>query len=133
MSEEGWGELIPSQTGGLPKNMLLARKVVDLGNPEVAVRVLNMSDEERVVRKGTDVASCEVIDSLTVVEKSEREEMQAESNVVDGELKGMIKELYKRSSNGLDSKQKEKLHALLVEFEDKFSTGPGDVRRKSLT
>jgi hypothetical protein len=130
--EEGWGELIPSQKHGLPKDMLVARAVVDLGKPVVAVRVLNMSDEERVVRKGTDVASCEVIDSLTNAEKLEGE-MQAESTVVDGELKGMVKELYSRSSDGLDGRQKEKLHALLVEFEDVFSTGPADMGRTSLT
>ena len=130
--EEGWGELIPSQKRGLPKDMLVARAVVDLGKPVVAVRVLNMSHEERVVRKGTDVASCEVIDSLTNAEKLEGE-MQAELTVVDEELKGMVKELYSRSSDGLDSRQKEKLHALLVEFEDVFSTGPADMGRTSLT
>ncbi len=59
--------------------------------------------------------------------------MQAESTVVDGELKGMVKELYSRSSDGLDGRQKEKLHALLVEFEDVFSTGPADMGRTSLT
>ena len=91
--EEGWGELIPSQTGALPKDMLVARTVVDLGKPVVAARVLNMSDDERVVRKGTDVASCEVIDSLTVVGRSEREGMQPESKVVGGELKETAKEL----------------------------------------
>ena len=130
--EEGWGELIPSQKRGLSKDMLVARTVVDLGKPVVAVRVLNMSDDERVVRKGTDVADCEVIDSLTVVEELEQK-MQAESTVVVGELKGKVKELYDRSSEGLDRRQKEKLHALLMEFEDTFLNGSGDMGRTSLT
>jgi hypothetical protein len=131
-SEKEWGELIPSQKRGLPKDMLVARAVVDLRKTVVAVRVLNMSDEERVVCKGTDVASCEVLDSLTNVKKLE-EEMQAESTVVDGKLKGMVEELYVSSSEGLNGRQKEKLHALLVEFEDVFSTGPADMGRTSLT
>ncbi len=33
--------------------------------------MLNMSDDEQVIREGTDIASCEVIDSVTVVEKAE--------------------------------------------------------------
>ena len=129
--EEGWGELVPSQKRGLPKDMLVARTVVDLGKPVIAVKVLNMSDDERIVRKGTDVANCEVIESLAVVE--ELEGMQAEATVVGGELKGEVKELYRRSSDGLDCRQKEKLHTLLMEFEDVFSNGPGDMGRTSLT
>ena len=112
--------------------MLVARTVVDLGKPVVAVRVLNMSDDERIVGKGTDVANCELIDSLTVFEDGE-EKMQAGSKVVLGELKGMVKELYYSGSDGLGGPQKEKLHALLVEFEDVFSTGPDDMERTSLT
>ena len=112
--------------------MLVARPVVDLGKPVVAVRVLNMSDDERIVGKGTDVANCELIDSLTVFEDGE-EKMQAGSKVVLGELKGMVKELYYSGSDGLGGPQKEKLHALLVEFEDVFSTGPDDMGRTSLT
>lgn len=59
---EGWIELIPNQTHGLPRYVLVARTVVDLGKPVVAVRVLNMSDNERIVQKGTYVVNCELIE-----------------------------------------------------------------------
>jgi hypothetical protein len=68
-SEEGWGEINPSKEPGLSSDILVARTIVDIGKPIFAVRVLNMSDDERIVREGTDVASCEIIDSVTVVGK----------------------------------------------------------------
>lgn len=69
--EEGWGKLGPSGKRGLPSDILVARTVVDLCKPRLAVRVLHLSDNERVIRKGTDVASCEVI---TLTEKPISEE-----------------------------------------------------------
>jgi hypothetical protein len=68
--EEGWGEINPSKEPGLSRDILVARTVVDIGKPIFAVRVLKMSDDERIVRVGTDVASCEIIDSVIVVGKT---------------------------------------------------------------
>ncbi|XP_028408645.1 uncharacterized protein LOC114531194 [Dendronephthya gigantea] len=129
--EEGWGGLSPRRNRGLPGDVLVARTVVDLRKPVVAVRVLNLSDEERKLRKGVNVASCEIVDSLAVVEKPE--EAMSTETMIDGDLKEVVKELYTRSSEGLDNVQKKKLHSLLVEFKDVFSEGPGDVGRTSLT
>ena len=51
-----------------------------------------MSDEQ-IVHEGTDVASCEVIDSVTVVET-----IEAGTREAADELPDVIKSLYERSS-----------------------------------
>ena len=49
--EEGSGEINPSQKPGLSSDILVARAVVDICKPILAVRVLNMSDDEGIVRE----------------------------------------------------------------------------------
>ena len=90
--------------------------------------MLNLSDGEQIVREGTDIASCEVIDGLTVVKKTEPGTHEA-----GRELPELVKELYERSSEGLDDSQKDQLYSLLVEFKDVFSDGLSDIGRTSLT
>ena len=127
-SSQGWGEINPSEKPGLSKDILAARTVVDMGKPILAVRVLNLSDDEQIVHQGTDIASCEVIDNVTVVKKTE-----PGTHEVDTEFPGLVKELYERSFGGLDDSQKNQLYSLLVEFRDVFSHGSGDIGRTSLT
>ena len=127
-SSQGWGEINPSEKPGLSKDILVARTVVDMCKPIVAVRVLNLSDDDQIVREGTDIASREVINNVTVVKKSE-----PGTHEVGTELPGLVKELYERSSGGLDDSQKKQLYSLLVEFRDVFSNGSGDIGRTSLT
>ena len=95
----------------------MARTVADMGKPIVAVRVLNLSDDEQMVREGTDIASCEVIDNVTVMKKTE-----PGTHEVGTELPGLVKELYERSSGGLDDSQQNQLYSLLVEFRMCFQT-----------
>ena len=127
VSEEGWGEINPSKNPGLSSDILVARAVVDIGKPIFAVRVLNISDDERIVREGTDIASCEIIDSVTRIGKTE-----ARSRGKDDDLPELVKKLYERSSEGLDDPQKRQLYSLLVEFTDVFSKRASDVGRTSL-
>ena len=47
-SGEVWGSLEPTRKRGLPSEIILARTVVDLRKPRIVVRVMNLSDEERV-------------------------------------------------------------------------------------
>lgn len=126
--EEGWGEINPSKKPGLSSDILVARAVVDIGKPIFAVRVLNMSDDERIVREGTDIASCEIIDSVTMMRKTERK-----SPDESDELPEVVKKLYEHSSEGLDGLQKNQLYLLLAEFKDVFSVRSGDIGRTSLT
>ena len=127
-SEEGWGEISPSEKPCFSSDVLIARTVVDIGKPIIAVRVLNMSDDEQVIREGTDIASCEVIDSVTVVEKTE-----LGTHETGNDLPELVKELYDRSSGGLNDLQKNQLYSLLVEFRDVFADGSSDIGRTSLT
>ena len=109
-SEERWGEISPSEKPCLSSDVLTARTVVDIGKPIIAVRVLNMSDDDQVIREGTDIASCEVIDSVIVVEKTE-----LGTHKIGDELSALVKELYDRSSGGLNNLQKNLLYSLLGE------------------
>ena len=74
-----------------PKIFSWDRTVVDTGKPIVAVRVLNLSDDEQIVREGTDIANCDVIDNVTVVDKTEPGTHEAGI-----ELPELVKELYDR-------------------------------------
>ena len=46
---------------------------------------------------------------------------------VGTELPELVKELYERSSRGLDDSQRNQLYSLLVKFRDVFSDGSGDM------
>ena len=61
----------PSKNPRLSSDILVARVVVNIGKPIFTVSVLNISDDERIVREGTDMASCEIIDSVTRIGQTE--------------------------------------------------------------
>ncbi|XP_028418335.1 uncharacterized protein LOC114543636 [Dendronephthya gigantea] len=123
-----WGSLEPAKNRGLPSEVILARTVVDVRKPTFVVRVMNLSDEERVIRKGTEVASCESVECVTLSGESEVSERQQVP-----EFHQTLRELYERSAEGLDGSQRKKLYALLAYFEDIFSKGSHDIGRTSLT
>ena len=72
-----------------------------------------MLDDERIVLEGTDIASWEIIDSVTTVRQSRDE---------GSELPEVEKNLYERSSEGLDGLQKNQLYSLLVDFKEEAVT-----------
>ena len=74
----------------------MAKTVVDLQKQTFVVRVMNLSDGERVVCKGTEVACCE--------------------SARDGPNKKEDVSLCDQIAESLDNTQKEKLHALLLEY-----------------
>lgn len=105
--EDVWGSLEPTKKRVLPSEIILARTVVDLRKPTFAVRVMNLSDEERVVRKGTEVACCESVEYVTLISQDEVNKKQDGS-----QLHRSLQELYDRSAEGLEHSEKRKLHAL---------------------
>ena len=108
--------------------MILARTVVDLPKPTFAVLVMNLSDEERVVREGTEVACCESVEYVTLISQDEVNTKQDGS-----QLHRSLQELYDRSTEGLEYSEKRKLHALLLEYRDIFSKDDQDLGRTSIT
>ncbi|CAB3992131.1 Retrovirus-related Pol poly from transposon 412 [Paramuricea clavata] len=103
-SGEVWGSLEPTRKRGLPSEIILARTVVDLRKPRFVVRVMNLSDKERVVKKGTEEASCESVQCVTLLSGNSSAMKQEVP-----EFHEALQELYERSAEGLDSSQKEKL------------------------
>ena len=71
-----WG-LLEQPTSSFD-NLLVARTLVDLQRKEVPLRVMNLSNQQRVIRKGTELAGCETIHSVLVLQ------VDAERRMVTG-------------------------------------------------
>ena len=80
---------------------------------------MNLSDEERAVRKGTEVACCESTEYVM---------SQDEVNInQDGsQLHKSRQEPYHRSAEGLENSENRKLHAQFLEYRDIFSKDDQD-------
>lgn len=61
---EPWGTIGPSITVMLPPDVMVGKTLFDAQNDYVPVRVANLSDEPRKVCSGTEVASCEPVQSV---------------------------------------------------------------------
>ncbi len=55
-----------SQTKGMADfhGLLVRRTFVDLGQPTVPIRLMNLTDQERRVQKGAEIATCEAVQSV---------------------------------------------------------------------
>ena len=123
-----WG-LLEQPTSSFD-DLLVARTLVDLQRKEVPLRVMNLSNQQRVIRKGTELACCETIHSVLA------SQVDAERRMVTGctqnakilvKLPPHLKELYERSVAALDEDEFQGVHKLLHEFSDIFSAGPHDL------
>ena len=123
-----WG-LLEQPTSSFD-NLLVARTLVDLQRKEVPLRVMNLSNQQRVICKGTELACCETIHSVLA------SQVDAERRMVTGctqnakilvKLLPHLKELYERSVAALDEDEFQGVHKLLHEFSDIFSAGPHDL------
>ena len=50
----------------LPNDVLIGRTLVDLQNSSFPVRVANVSNSSRTIRKGTELATCEMVESVLI-------------------------------------------------------------------
>lgn len=121
---ETWGSVCPAGDGSFSKKILVGRTLVTLGNSAFPVRVVNVSDASLNVAKGSELAVCEAVEYVSSVEPLEN----PKSNT---EIPSHIYKLFERSSTYLDKDQKDKLHTLLTEYADIFSSGPQDIGKTS--
>ena len=124
--DEAWGSVSPTAKRILPNDVLIGKKLVDLRNSSFPVRVANVSDSSRTIRKGTELATCEMVESVLTGDGSPCSAMNRET-----EIPRQVRDLYERSAVNLDDGQKVTLRKLLCEFSDVFSEGSPDLGRTS--
>jgi hypothetical protein len=123
-----WGSVGPSERPELPQDVIVGRTLIDLRQPNLAVRTINLSTEEKTIKKGVSVATFEPVECVTTQEEHVVSEEKNNSAVPEH-----LHNLFEQSKLGLDAEQKEKLCMLLAEFGDVFSKGTHDLGKTSLT
>ena len=108
--------------------LLVAKSLVNMEQAQVPLRLLNPTTEPRTVYKNTTVAWCEPVEAPT--EQPTVAACQLGSgNPVLSQVPEFLLELLDRSSEHLNSNQREDVAALLTEFADVFAASADDLGR----
>ena len=109
------------------ESLLVARTLVDLQRKEVPLRLMNLSNQQQVIHKGTELACCETIDSV----------LASRADIEKGTLTGCTQNakilmqlpphLKEHSVTVLEETECQEVQKLLNEFSDIFSAGPHDL------
>ena len=105
------------------QDLLVGRALVTLDEPIATVRLMNLSDQARHLRRGTVVAACEPVESVLI------------SKIGDAsgdQLPEHLTSLFEKSSEGLTPPQTTQLHDLLCRYASVFSSGLNDLGRTDL-
>ena len=120
---EPCGTIGPSMTAMLPPDVMVGKTLIDVQNDYVPVKLVNLAVEPRKVCSGTEVASCEPVESVL----HQQFVFGPESKETGGDLPDHLKDIYTRSDG-----QQCQLLELLCEFQEIFSRGPQDLGRTGL-
>ncbi|KFM56688.1 Retrovirus-related Pol polyprotein from transposon 412, partial [Stegodyphus mimosarum] len=104
-----------------PKGVLIASALVDLSGTVIPVRVANVTDKARVIKKGEVVAECTPVTS--VERKSNISKPVSSDNI--------ISELLQNAQ--LNDEEKNAAERVIKDLQDVFSRSSSDVGRTSLT
>ena len=126
---ERWGVLedIADPGGRGWKPVLVGRTVVDLQQPVIPVRVMNLDTNGKKLKRGTTLAQCEEV--VSVVTPSPGIEA---STPTRRELPPHLVSLYESSTVKQSAGEADKVKQLLTDFSDVFSSGPMDLGRTGL-
>ena len=127
-----WGmlESPPSDKKGCQVDeVLIGRTLVDMQKETIPLRVMNLSRELKVVRRGATLACCEPVASIftprSLVQPGRITGISRGATLE--ELPDHLQPLFHRCADGLETTEKEVLHRLLCQFSDLFSTGTNDL------
>ena len=127
--EEGWKPGWVRLGLGLMKGLLVGRTLVDLNHKVLPVRVMNMSAATQKIKKGSDVARCELVEVIV----GENENILPPANGTNPEgFPDHIKDLYERSAKNLSAAEQRELRLLLLENANLFSKGSDDLGRTDM-
>ena len=102
-------------------DVLIARTLVNLTGNTVPLRVLNLSSQQRVFNKGTQLATCGAVNSIVAPGSQVLEVPPA------GRIPTHLEDLFKRSVAELDDSESLLVSQLLMKFSDVFSAGLHDM------
>ena len=129
-----WGTVGPAQKTSQLYNVLVGGTLVDLRTASsIPVRVMNVSNQVRRVRKGMEVASIEPVECVVGAGREIDREGSFSLGGDQVEIPTHLQDLFERSKRNLDEIQQNLLKNLLVEFEGVFSKKDGDLGRTGLT
>ena len=94
----GWG-LLHSSNAYSKKGLLVGRTLVDLNHEVLPVRVMNVTTITQNIKKGSDLAKCELVDEV-VMEKSAPPPINSNEQ---GQLPDHVKGLFERSAKDLSA------------------------------
>ena len=128
-----WGMLespASDEKGCQVDGVLIDRTLVDMQKETIPLRVINLSQELKVVRRGATLACCEPV--VSVVAPRSLVPPGKITGISRGatpeELPDRLQPLFHRCVDGLETTKKEVVHQLLCQFPDRFSTGTNDLR-----
>lgn len=127
-----WGSVGPLQQRNThaSQGILVGRTLVDLRSPEgLPVRVLNLSDKVRYLKKGTEVADFEPVAYAVSMEKEQTTPVVPNT---DTGVPAHLVDLFNRSGRNLNVDQQGELKNLLVQFQDASSKDKHDLGRTGL-
>ena len=127
-----WGSVEAKKSINSPPDILVAGTLVNLRSPtSLPVRVMNLSDNSRRIKKGKHLANFEP------VEYALDEELESKRTIAEDtgakEVPLHLVDLYERSKSGLNDEPCQQLKKLLVEYQDVFSRDKNDLGRTGLT
>ena len=121
-----WG-ILESDSSHSIDGVMTGRTLVDLEEPVVPVRILNLTSKEKRIKRGASIAVCEPVQSVLSVRENPGQQQQPAT-----ELPDHLKELYQASIGSLTPAQQTQVGNLLCEFSDVFSQGRHDLGRTDL-
>ena len=108
-------------------DLLVARTLVDTTRENIPLRVLNLSRQQRTIRKGTQLASCNTVNYIVSAPAAKQISGQVQRTTTVEELPPHLKDLLARSVTGLTETECVDVCQLLAQFSDVFSAGPHDL------
>ena len=128
---EPWGTEGPSPTTTLPPSVMVEKTLVDAQRDYIPEQMVNLTNEQRQITSGIEVATCEPVESIVYPNSDpNRKPISPDEGLLEH-----LKYLYLQSASGLTADQQHQLHNLLLEFQDIFSSGPHDLlgNRRAIT
>lgn len=108
--------------------IMCARTLIDVSNSCIPIRVMNVCERRRIIKKGEVIGECIPISLIRNVNVNKVETVNNNTN-----LPIYLKDLYNRSCNNLNENQKIIVFDLLRSFTDIFSKDKNDNGRCHLT
>ena len=108
------------------KGLIVVRAVVKADAEVLPVRVFNPTQQEKVIKKGTAVAT------VSSIQDDILEEKKTSDSTPPSAVPNHLQELMDKSVEGVPEEHHKEIGRLLCDFEDIFSTGPMDIGHTTL-